>query len=332
MSSNPDISIIIPTYNRANYLAKAIQCCLRQQGNFEIIISDNCSTDNTTDIVRPFLSDLRIRYFRNERNLGMMGNWKKCIYEHCRADWFVLMSDDDYFTDADYLKDAWTAITTHHPKLVYGGGRVVNEKTGQSVDIQLPFNGLISGLKIFQLRGTVKPQDFILSNIVFNKHDAIRLGFPRNPLNLCSDSELFLNLCLEGQVFAINRNVIDYTIHGNNFITKVSQVKELYTSNTEYLIYPYLYAQKLGIANDVIKTFLKHTHLHANIVNALIALKVNNRSWHQEYRQQLKHLAPNLLKDVESSFLYFKRNLKATLFRSKYKKKFLLRELSANDY
>ena len=332
MSSTPNISIIIPTYNRAHYLAKAISCCQAQHGDFEIIISDNCSSDNTADIVRPFLNDVRIRYFRNDHNLGMMGNWKKCIYEHARADWFVLMSDDDYFTDPDYLKDAWAAITTHHPKFVYGGGRIVNQQTEQSVRIELPFNGLVSGQEVFQSRGTVKPQDFILSNIVFNKHDAIRLGFPRNPLNLCSDSELFLNLCLEGPVFVINRNVIDYTLHGNNFITKVSQVKELYTSNTEYLIYPYLYAQQRGVPQQVIDAYLNNTHLHANIVNALVALKVNNAGWHQEYRQQLEKLAPTLLKDVESSFLYFKRNLKATLFRAKYKKKYPLRELSVNDY
>ena len=332
MSSPPDISIIIPTYNRAHYLAKAISCCQAQQGDFEIIISDNCSTDNTAEIVRSFLNDPRIRYYRNDRNLGMMGNWKKCIHEHARADWFVLMSDDDYFTDPDYLKDAWSAITTHRPKMVYGGGRIVNQQTGESVSIQLPFDGLVSGQEVFQSRGTAKPQDFILSNIVFNRHDAMRLGFPRNPLNLCSDSELFLHLCLEGQVFVINRHVIDYTLHGNNFITKVSQVKELYTSNTEYLIYPYLYAQQLGVPQQVIDTYLKNTHLHANIVNALIALKVNNTRWHQEYRQQLAQLAPALLKDVESSFLYFKRNLKASLFRAKYKKKYLLRELSANDY
>lgn len=331
MHSTPDISIIIPTYNRAHYLEKAIKCCQAQIGNFEIIISDNCSIDNTRDIVQPFLKDPRIRYFRNDHNLGMMGNWKKCIYEHSLADWFVLMSDDDYFTDNTYLRDAWDAIIQYNPKLVYAGGRIVKELTGKSENLILPFSGLVSGQQIFKSRGTVKPQDFILSNVVFNKKDAARFNFPRNSLNLSSDSEFFLNLCTEGNVFSINRCVIDYTVHDNNFVSKISKVKELYISNNDHLIYPYLLAIEKNIPQSTIKGFIKNSNMKKIITNTLINLKLNNIQWHDEYRNYLKKVIPNLLNEIESSFYFQKKKLKAYILKNHYKNKFKLRELLDND-
>lgn len=64
----PKVSIVLPTYNGAGYLRRSIESCLSQTyKNIELIIVDDCSTDDTTDIVRSF-NDSRIRYVRNETN------------------------------------------------------------------------------------------------------------------------------------------------------------------------------------------------------------------------------------------------------------------------
>jgi glycosyltransferase involved in cell wall biosynthesis len=68
--SVPFVSVIIPTYNRARLLGRAIQSILNQTyPNFEIIIVDDCSSDNTENVVRS-LCDERIRYIRQEKNTG----------------------------------------------------------------------------------------------------------------------------------------------------------------------------------------------------------------------------------------------------------------------
>jgi len=65
----PFFSIIIPTYNRAGFIAKAIQSLLNQTfSDFELIIIDDASTDETADIVASF-TDVRIKYIKNEQNL-----------------------------------------------------------------------------------------------------------------------------------------------------------------------------------------------------------------------------------------------------------------------
>lgn len=68
--SVPFVSVIIPTYNRARLLGRAIQSILNQTyPNFEIIVVDDCSTDKTENVVRSF-RDERIRYIRQEKNTG----------------------------------------------------------------------------------------------------------------------------------------------------------------------------------------------------------------------------------------------------------------------
>ena len=69
---NPTVSIIIPTYNRAHLIGRAIQSVLNQTyQNFEIIVVDDGSTDNTEEMIKEFQKhDKRIKYIRHEKNRG----------------------------------------------------------------------------------------------------------------------------------------------------------------------------------------------------------------------------------------------------------------------
>ena len=74
---SPKVSIGLPVYNGENYIAEAIQLILAQTyTDFELIISDNASTDNTAGICAYFIAiDSRIHYFRNSENLGAGRNY-----------------------------------------------------------------------------------------------------------------------------------------------------------------------------------------------------------------------------------------------------------------
>jgi len=76
----PKISVCIPTYNYAHYIPYAIQSILSQQfTDFELIIVDDCSRDNTEEVVGRFEHDKRVSFEKNERNLGLVANWNKCL-------------------------------------------------------------------------------------------------------------------------------------------------------------------------------------------------------------------------------------------------------------
>ncbi len=76
---NPRVTIIMPIYNVGKYLRESIDSILNQTyRDFELLILDDCSTDNSGDIVATY-SDPRIRYIRNSSNLGLAENLNKCL-------------------------------------------------------------------------------------------------------------------------------------------------------------------------------------------------------------------------------------------------------------
>ena len=73
------VNICIPVYNGSAYIAESINSVLAQTyEDFQLIVCDNCSTDNTGEIVRSF-QDPRITYIRNAENLGLVGNANRCL-------------------------------------------------------------------------------------------------------------------------------------------------------------------------------------------------------------------------------------------------------------
>ena len=104
MTAAPRLSIGLPVYNGEDYLAESLEALLGQTyEDFELIISDNASTDGTTDICRRYArQDSRIRYFRQSRNLGCNPN-HNFVIEQARGELFKLASDDDLYA-RDLLK------------------------------------------------------------------------------------------------------------------------------------------------------------------------------------------------------------------------------------
>ena len=107
--TRPLVSIGIPTYNRANgHLHAAVQSAAEQTyPNIEIIVSDNCSTDHTEHLIKSFEYP-RIRYFKQETNIGLNNNWNFCL-EQAGGDYFLLLHDDDLI-DADFIEACMTAV------------------------------------------------------------------------------------------------------------------------------------------------------------------------------------------------------------------------------
>ena len=127
-SSNlPLVSIGIPTYNRANRnLRKVIERALGQTyANVEVIVSDNCSTDNTPELVGS-IEDPRLRYFRQEINRGANANFNYCL-EQARGDYFLLFHDDDMI-DEDMIESCMAAFTPgEEVGAIFTGVRVIDE-------------------------------------------------------------------------------------------------------------------------------------------------------------------------------------------------------------
>ena len=95
--ATPAVTIGLMTHNYGRYIAEAIESVLAQdRDDWEIVISDDASTDGTADVVRPYLADPRLTYVRHEANLGQAGNWA-FLLDQGRAPVLAVLHADDHW-------------------------------------------------------------------------------------------------------------------------------------------------------------------------------------------------------------------------------------------
>lgn len=91
---NDLVSIIMPSYNTGKFIRQSIECVQSQSySNWELLIVDDCSTDNTDEIVAS-IRDSRIRYFKNEKNSGAAVSRNKALRE-AKGKWIAFLDSDD---------------------------------------------------------------------------------------------------------------------------------------------------------------------------------------------------------------------------------------------
>lgn len=106
----PKVSIAIPTYNCASYIAQSIESLLGQTyGDFELVISDNASTDGTEEVCRRYAAqDQRVRYVRRTENIGGPGNFRY-VFSLCSGQYHKWSTADDYW-HPEFLKEAVSVL------------------------------------------------------------------------------------------------------------------------------------------------------------------------------------------------------------------------------
>lgn len=89
------VSIIMPSYNTAEYIAEAVQSVIAQTyRKWELIVVDDGSADDTDAVIQPFLSDERIRYLKNEKNSGAAVSRNRALRE-AKGKWIAFLDSDD---------------------------------------------------------------------------------------------------------------------------------------------------------------------------------------------------------------------------------------------
>lgn len=131
MLDTPKVSVIIPTYNRASLLPRAVNSVLAQTyGDYEVIIVDDCSTDDTQRVIAEF-TDSRIRQFRHKVNRGVSAARNTGI-ANARGEYIVFLDDDDECTPSRLADQVPVLDQKPDVGMVYGWIEEVNDALGVS--------------------------------------------------------------------------------------------------------------------------------------------------------------------------------------------------------
>ena len=128
------ISVIIPSYNRAALVKETLDSILAQivDTDIEIVIGDDCSTDNTREVLLSYHEQYPdiIRLFFRERNMGLGANWAQCVKD-CRGEFICNCDNDDYWHNSQKLQIQLDYMRSHpHCNICMTDYRTYNRTTG----------------------------------------------------------------------------------------------------------------------------------------------------------------------------------------------------------
>ena len=234
------VSIAITAYNQAHYIGQAVESALAQDyQNLEVVVSDNHSTDPIQEVMARYMSDPRVKYFRNETNLGMIGNFRKALYEYSTGDYALHLDGDDYFIDPGYIRRAMDLMNRQKLTMVFARSKSLYEKDNALIEDKVNRNlpEVIDGNWLFLnfYKGYSLPTLTVLHDRLY----AMEIGFFEKNIR-STDWEGFLKLIIGKKVGFVNRFVGVWRRHGMNYT--LNQDLDKILSNVEYIDSPYRFA------------------------------------------------------------------------------------------
>ncbi|ANE52966.1 glycosyltransferase family 2 protein [Flavisolibacter tropicus] len=206
MTSNlPKVSVLMPTLNYARFLPEAIESVLNQTfHDFELIIVDNGSTDETDEVVSRYLSDKRLRYFKNYEK-GMAGNWNKCL-EFSKGTYLKFLCADDKFHPQLLEKFVSIMEANPHVSLVTSYrenfGRAATTTDARTLEAWKARKHLLDGKRA--IHDTLHTFNWIGEpTAVMFRRSNLKLGYFRKDLVWLCDWEMWLRHLTVGDCYLI---------------------------------------------------------------------------------------------------------------------------------
>lgn len=194
------VSIIMPSYNTANYIAASIQSVLDQTyPNWELIIVDDCSTDDTDAVVAPFLTDARIRYLKNEQNSGAAISRNRALRE-AKGRWVAFLDSDDLWYPTK-LEAQLKFMQSHGYHFSYTNYEELNEAGAQT-------GVLVSGPKRITKTGMY---DFCWPGCLTVMYDAEAVGLVQiADIRKNNDYAMWLKVCQKADCYLLDTCLAQY--------------------------------------------------------------------------------------------------------------------------
>jgi glycosyltransferase involved in cell wall biosynthesis len=211
----PKVSVIIPTYNRAECLRSAIESALRQTfTDFEIIVSDDKSTDHTREVVKSF-KDRRITYILNDGNKGPSATRNTAILAS-DGDYIAFLDDDDEWLP-DKLKRQVNLMEKSPPDIcgVYTNRLMIDKLSGKIISAD-PGTDKLKGNLLYQL--AIK-SPIHTSTVLIRKRCLNEVGLFDETISYMEDRDLWIRLSMNWDFEYIQEPMTKAYYHGRRHLS-----------------------------------------------------------------------------------------------------------------
>ncbi len=189
--NNPLLSIIIPSYNQGAYISNTILSIIQQQyQNWEVIIQDGGSTDQTLSVVTPFVNaDKRIT-FQSEKDKGFSDAVNKALHRS-KGEYAIIQNSDDFFSGPHVFSDAVKYLNQYPGLYILSAPfkRVDEQFKELLVDEENYQEGFIEPLEIYTLKRT-----FGQSSTFFSVERIREIGFLNLNVDMVADTDTWIRL------------------------------------------------------------------------------------------------------------------------------------------
>ncbi len=212
---NSLISINIVTHNRERYLTGAIQSVLNQDyKNWELIIIDDASTDNTAKLIELFLSDNRIKYYlvEKQKNISCVRN---IALSKSNGEYIAVLDSDDVWEDKSKLTKQVEFMEKNRYVVIVGSAASTINNIGKELKtITKPvFDEDIR-------KDFLTKNPFFHSSVIFRKEEVNNIGGYNEEIRYGEDLDLWLRLGKIGKLYNFITPFIKYRVHDDNESSK----------------------------------------------------------------------------------------------------------------
>lgn len=218
------LSVCIPTHNGEPWIASTIQSILSQDQDFEVVVSDDASSDSTVDIARS-LNDPRVRVERSESRIGMARNWNRAV-ELSHGEYVKLLMQDDELlpgalsVQASLLERHPTAGFAFGPRLLDGDGSAAAARWMRAYGTPHATLGitdeLVPGSRVVEAhtRGRLRGNAIGEPSVVMIRRSTLQQSGMFNPrLRQLTDLDLWIRLASVADVAFDPRPVARFRVH-----------------------------------------------------------------------------------------------------------------------
>ncbi|MFA6410783.1 MAG: glycosyltransferase [Candidatus Buchananbacteria bacterium] len=207
----PKISVIMPFYNAQRFLAKAIESILNQTfSDFELILINDASTDNSDQIVKKYLADSRIVYIKNEKNQGIVANLNLGL-KSAKAEIIARMDGDDVAL-AKRFEEQFRFLLENKDVAVVGSYVKIIDEFDKEIDYRTK---PIDTKEIEKNLITYSP--LVHPSTMFRKSVVLQVGAYRPEYLYLEDIDLWYRIVYLGyKISNVSQYLLSYRYHGNS--------------------------------------------------------------------------------------------------------------------